>query len=65
MRKPKETAVWTVRNHLNQYLGSFRAFTAEQAISKAVAADRATASTFRKSQPASLNVSGLTAKVES
>jgi hypothetical protein len=64
MRRPKETAIWTVRNHLGQYIGAYRAYTAEQAVQRAVSADNATASTFRKSQPASLKASGLAATIE-
>lgn len=64
MARSKIAAVWTVRNHLGQFIGTYRAYTGAQAIQRAVADDRSTASTFRKSQPASLKAEQLTAKVE-
>lgn len=63
--KPKIIQTWTVRNSSGQYLGNVHAYIAEQAIAKVVASDNATASTFRRSQPASLKLEQLTAKVES
>lgn len=64
MRQPKQSRVWTVRNAQGQYMGSYYAYTAEQAISRVIADDNRVASTFRKSQPASIKRDGLTAKVE-
>ncbi len=64
MRKAKEIQVWTVRFVSGGYVGAFHAYTAEQAIAKAVAADRSTGSTFRKSQPSNLHNFAMTAIVE-
>jgi len=64
MRKKKVSTVWTVRNLQGQFIGTYWALTAEQAIGKAVRDDYRTASTFRKSQPATLRASDLTASVE-
>lgn len=63
-RKAKESQLWTVRNTQGQYMGNYFAFTAEQAISRVIADDNRTASTFRKSQPASIKRDGLTASIE-
>lgn len=60
----KQIQMFTVRNAKGQYLGTFAAYTAEAAIQRLIASDRSTASTFRKSQPATI-WTGLTAKVES
>lgn len=58
---------FTVRNTQGQFLGTYHALTAEMAIQKHKAADAATGSTFRKSQPAMRRPidMNLTAKVES
>ncbi len=64
MRKAKQIQVWTVRFISGGFVGSFHAYTAEQAIAKAVAADRSTASTFRESQPANLHNFAMVATVE-
>ena len=63
MFKSKESCIWTVRNTKGQYIGAFWAYTAQEAISKAVRADAAAGSTFR-SQPASLKGATLTATRE-
>ncbi len=63
-RQKKEIAIWTVRNTKGQFLGTFYAYTAQEAINKLVASDRSTASTFRKSQPASIKASDCVAAVE-
>jgi hypothetical protein len=64
LRKSKESQVWTVRNKVGQYIGSYRAYTAEQAISRFVQAQASTAATFRKSQPLQVNRADFTATVE-
>jgi len=64
MRKTKVIQSWTVRNHLGQYIGTYHAYTAEQAIARHVAADRSVGSAFRKSYRTSDTVADFTAKVE-
>jgi hypothetical protein len=61
MTKRHEATLWTVRNKSGQYLATYRAFTAEQAINKVLEDDRRIASTFRRSQPSSMKREGLTA----
>lgn len=55
--------MFTVRNASGQFLGTYRALTARQAISHLVRDQTATASVFRKSQPA-VAFRELTASVE-
>jgi hypothetical protein len=52
--KRKEICLWAIANRRGQYLGSYKAYTAAEAIAKLIRDDAATASTFRKGQPASL-----------
>lgn len=55
--------LYIVRNAQGQYLGTYRAKNAQAAIQRHIDQDRATASTFRKSQPATKWV-GLTAALQ-
>lgn len=59
----KMKEIYTVRNSSGQYLGSFYAYNEKGAIARLVREDANTASTFRKSQPATKFIN-LTAKVE-
>ena len=52
---------FAVYNSQGQFLGFFRAKNAAAAIERLKASDRNTASTFRKSQPATKNWGALTA----
>jgi hypothetical protein len=64
-RKKKEIALWTVRTAKSgHYIGCFYAYSAEQAISKQVAAECQVASTFRKSHGRVTPTSEYTASVE-
>lgn len=62
-RKAKEAEVFTVRTACGGLVGTYRAMTAHQAISRAVRDCAATAATFRKSQPMPRNMDSLTADV--
>jgi hypothetical protein len=57
----KEICLWAISNAKGQYIASYRAYTAQEAINKAIRDDAATAATFRRSQPASLKAIDLTA----
>jgi hypothetical protein len=62
-RMAKRAEVFTVRDKTGAFLGTYRALTASAAIQKFVSDQAATASTFRKSQPAVVPT-GMTAAVE-
>lgn len=62
-RTAKEAQIFTVRDASGDFLGTYRAMTAQQAINRLVSDQAATAATFRKSQPA-IPLGNLTASVE-
>ena len=62
-RTAKEAQIFTVRDASGHFLGTYRALTAQQAISRLVSDQATTAATFRKSQPVA-HFNGLTACVE-
>lgn len=56
--------IWTVRNLKGQFIGTFRAKTADQAISRLIDEQSRTAATFKKSQPTAVKRGDFTATVE-
>jgi hypothetical protein len=62
-KEAKRAEVFTVRDKTGAFLGTYRALTASAAIQKFISDQAATASTFRKSQPAVVPT-GMTAAVE-
>lgn len=58
----KEVQAWTIRNQVGQYIGCYRALTAEQAISRFMDDQLATASQFKRHSVFSRD--NFTAKVE-
>lgn len=64
MRQKTESKVWTVRNRLGQFIGTFRAYSADDAINQLIRSQAQTASSFRRSQPLAVKRDDFIAAVE-
>ncbi len=63
-RQVKKSELYTVRNHLNQFMGDWYAYNSEQAIARFLSTVNSHCNAFRKSGTRIKTENGFSAKVE-